>query len=352
MSGASRNAPIARWREGDFVQGFALLAKKEHRQDRKGAAYLHLELQDATGSIIGKVWADGQAMLGRLETPSYVAFEGVVQRYREELQLNVRRCRTAGESDRAHGFDEELLVPTTREDLDLLWTRMQSALDRVERPALRRLVEETLAAHGRELREHPAAKSIHHACRGGLLEHVASMLDVAIALCERYRDLDRDLLLVGVLFHDIGKLRELGAMPANDYTPEGRLVGHVVLGRDLLRERCAAIEGFPADLQLQLEHLVLSHQGSREYGAPVEPMTAEAIALHFVDDLDSKLDQLRRAKETLHGFQLLRPLGRTMYLGEPPPGAEPDREGERGSEPAVEEPAPVQAELPGLRPGS
>ncbi len=343
---ALRNQPICRWHEGDFVQGFAFLARKEHRQDRKGTAYLHLELQDATGGMVGKVWADSQAMLGRFEAQSYVAFEGIVQRHREELQLNVRRCRAANDDDRRYGFDEGLLVPTTREDLDVLWARLLSTLDRVERPPLRRLVEETLAAHGRELREHPAAKSIHHACRGGLLEHVVSMLELMSRVCEHYRELDRDLLLVGVLFHDLGKLRELGPMPGNDYTREGRFIGHIVIGRDLLRERCAAIPDFPADAQLLLEHLVLSHQGTREYGSPVEPMTAEAIVLHFVDDLDSKLEQVRKAKENASGFQFLRPMGRHLFLGEAPPAPPVPPEAEA----AAEERVPVQPALPGLLP--
>ncbi len=343
-----RNQPIAKWREGDFVQGFAFLVKKEHRQDKKGTAYLHLEFQDASGAMVGKVWSDSQAILGRFDAPSYVAVEGTVQRHRDELQLNVRRCRTASEDDRRHGFDENLLVPTTREDPDVLWARLQSALDRVERPMLRQLVEETLRAWGAELRRHPAAKTIHHACRGGLLEHVVSMLEVGVALCEHYRELDRDLVLVGILFHDLGKLRELGAMPASDYTREGRFIGHIVIGRDMLRDRCAAIHGFPADLQLQLEHLVLSHHGSRELGSPVEPMTAEAMVLHYIDDMDSKLEQVRRAREGASGFQYLRPMGRHLFLGDAPPpdAAAPAVE----AEPLVEERVPVQPALPGLLP--
>ena len=316
MAGVVRNQPISQWREGDLVQGFAYLTRKEQRQDRKGNFYLHLELQDKTGGIVGKAWPDSQAVLGRFDALQFVAIEGLVQRYREELQLNVRRCRAAGEDDRRFGFDEALLVPTTREDVDALWARLERALATAERPVLRRLADETLAAWGAELREHPAAKSIHHAYRGGLLEHVTSMVELAERVCAHYPDLDRDLLLLGALFHDLGKIRELGAMPLNEYTKEGRLIGHIVIGRDLLRERCAAIPDFPADLQLRLEHLVLSHQGSREYGSPVEPMTPEALVLHFVDDLDSKLNQLRKARETGNGFHYLRPLGRHVFFGD------------------------------------
>src|SRR5581483_11958232 len=128
MPGNVRNQPIATWREGDLVQGFAFLAKKEHRQDRKGSSYLHMELQDASGAMVAKVWADSQAMLGRFDALQYVAFEGVVQRYRDDLQLNVRRCRAATDDDRRYGFDEAQLVPTAREDLDVLWARLVALL--------------------------------------------------------------------------------------------------------------------------------------------------------------------------------------------------------------------------------
>jgi len=135
-----------------------------------------------------------------------------------------------------------------------------------------------------------------------------------VKVASHYRELDLDLLLLGVLFHDLGKIRELGAMPVNDYTVEGRLVGHVVIGRDLLVERCAAIPDFPRDLQVQLEHLVLSHQGKKEYSAAVEPMTSEALVLHFIDDLDAKVNQLRLARERGSGLQFMKGLGRYFYL--------------------------------------
>jgi len=245
-----------------------------------------------------------------------------VKNYRDQLQLSIDDCREATDDDRRYGFDEALLIPSTPEDIGDLWMRLERLLqEEVRRPVLRRLAAETLAIHGCALREHPAAKSMHHAYRGGLLEHVVSMAELAVRVCQHYRDLDRDLVILGVLFHDLGKLRELGAMPVNDYTLEGRLVGHVVIGRDLLRERCAAIEGFPEDLQLLLEHLVLSHQGKKEFASPVEPMTPEAVVLHFIDDLDSKLNQLRATREANPGIVYHRGMGRYVYL---PPVMEPD----------------------------
>jgi 3'-5' exoribonuclease len=312
------NQPIRTWENGDFVQGFALLTKKEVRQDRNGKSYMDLELADASGTIVAKVWADSPAMSAQFEAHQFIKFRGAVKSYRDQLQLSIDVCRRAHDEDRNDGFDESLLIPSTREDIGDLWARLTRLLDeKVERPILRRLARETLDFHGPALREHPAAKGMHHAYRGGLLEHVVSMAELADKVCDHYWDVDRDLVLVGVLFHDIGKLRELGAMPANDYTLEGRLVGHVVIGRDLLRDRCAAIEGFPPDLQLLLEHMVLSHQGKKEFASPVEPMTPEALVLHFIDDLDSKLNQLRASRESAagtNGISYSKGLGRYVYV--------------------------------------
>jgi 3'-5' exoribonuclease len=311
------NRPIATWRAGDTVQGFAFLRRKELRQDKGGRDYLDLELADASGTIAGKAWSDSSALTAQFAAPGFVKFRGQVQSYRDQLQLKVDQCRTAGPEDSGEGFDESALVPSTRLPLPDLWRSLEETLaGHLVRPELRRLAEETLATHGARLRVHPAAKSIHHAVRGGLLEHVVSMLGLAVRIADHYPELDRDLLLLGVLFHDLGKIDELGAMPFNDYTPVGRLVGHVVLGRDLLRERVAAIPDFPAPLALQLEHLVLSHQGRKEFASPVEPMTREALALHMIDDLDSKLAVVRALAETGSGFVWVRSLDRFVYLGE------------------------------------
>jgi 3'-5' exoribonuclease len=310
-----RNEPIAAWQAGDRVQGFALVTRKEVREDRRGLSFIDLEVADKSGAIAAKVWADSEALEAEFEAHDFVAFRGRVQEYRERLQLVVERCRRATEEDRAHGFDEALLIPSTHEDIDDLERRLARVMaERIERPVLRRLAAETLAVYGPRLRVHPAAKSMHHAYRGGLLEHVVSMAELAVRVCDHYRTLDRDLLLVGVLYHDLGKLDELGAMPVNEYTLEGRLVGHVVIGRDLLRARCAAIPGFPTELRLQLEHMVLAHQGRKEFASPVEPATPEALVLHYLDDLDSKLNHFLR--EPAPGLTWHRGLGRHIWRPE------------------------------------
>jgi 3'-5' exoribonuclease len=319
------NEPISAWQEGDSVSGFALLSKKERRQDRNGRDFIDLRLSDASGSIDGKIWSDSPALDGRFEAHDFVAFEGVVKSYRERLQLTIRTCRAIDDGDRKRGFDESLLIPSTQSSIDDLWTRLEAIYEKdISDPMLHRLAAETLEIHGGALREHPAAKAMHHAYRGGLLEHVVSMAELAQLVCRHYEEVRTDLVLLGVLFHDLGKIIEIGAMPVNEYTPAGRLVGHVVIGRDLLRERCTEIEGFPDEVRLHLEHLILSHQGLLEYGSPVEPMTAEAIVLHTIDNLDAKLAQLREAAREGSGFQFMRGLGRFVYLSPENGGSDDD----------------------------
>jgi 3'-5' exoribonuclease len=312
-----KSEPIRNWQAGDSAEGFALLRRREERQDKAGRTYLDLELADASGAISAKAWSDSAALRTSFAAGDFVRFRGQVQSYRDRLQLKVDQCRTATEADRTEGFDEAALIPSTREDPAELWSRLEQLLETgLSRPAARELARLALTRHGAALRVHPAAKSIHHAFRGGLLEHTVSMAGLAVLFADHYPELDRDLLLLGVLFHDLGKTLELGEMPGSDYTAAGRLVGHIVLGRDLLRELAAEVPEIPAETLLQLEHLVLSHQGRQEYGSPVVPSTAEAIALHAIDDLDSKLALVRQLSENQRGFEYVRSLERFVWLGE------------------------------------
>lgn len=318
MGVVRRNEPISTWEEGDFVQGFALLSRKDVRQDRNGRDYMDGELTDASASVPAKIWPDSPAIKGSFAEKDFVAFKGTVRLYRDQLQVNIDHCRQVQDSDREKGFDPELLIPTTPEDVDDLWRRLETLLAGLERPAARRLAEEAQRLYGARLRDHPAAKSIHHAYRGGLLEHVVKMAEVAAELCRHYPEIDRDLVLLGVYFHDLGKIREIGAMPANDYTPEGQLVGHIAIGLEMLRECCAAVPEMPADLELHLEHLVVSHHGRREFGSPVEPSTPEAFLLHLIDNLDSKLNQLRGHRRAgVEGMYYVKALGRSVYFDSP-----------------------------------
>ena len=318
MGVVRRNEPISTWEEGDFVQGYALLSRKDVRQDRKGRDYVDGELTDSSRSIAAKIWPDSPAIKGAFAEKDFVAFKGTVHVYREQLQVNIDHCRQVRDNDAEHGFDPDLLIPSTPEDIDELWRRLEGLFPgALERPASKRLAEEAQRRYGDQLRVHPAAKRIHHAYRGGLLEHVVKMSELAVDICSHYPEIDRDLVLLGVYFHDLGKLREIGAMPVNDYTLEGQLVGHIVIGVEMVRECCAAADDIPGDLQRHLEHLVVSHHGRREWGSPIEPSTPEAFVLHLIDNLDSKLNQLRGLRLEDGELQYVKALGRTIYLGRP-----------------------------------
>lgn len=317
MGVVRRNEPISTWEEGDFVQGFALLSRKDVRQDRKGRDYVDAELTDSSGHITAKIWPDSPAIKGHYAEKDFVAFKGTVRLYRDQLQFNIDHCREVRDGDRDNGFDPEQLIPSTPEDVDDLWRRLEALFPgSIERPPLQRLIQEAQRRYGSQLRVHPAAKRIHHAYRGGLLEHVVKMAELAVDVCRHYPEIDRDLVLLGIYFHDLGKLREIGAMPANDYTLEGQLVGHIVIGVEMLRE-CSAAGEVPSDLQLHLEHLIVSHHGRQEWGSPIEPSTPEAFVLHLIDNLDSKLNQLRGLHPADGELQYVRALGRTIYLGRP-----------------------------------
>ncbi len=318
MGVVRRNESISTWEDSDFVQGFALLSRKDVRQDRKGRDYVDGELTDSSGRMSAKIWPDSPAIKSNFAENDFVAFKGTVHLYRDQLQVNIDHCRQVRDRDRDDGFDPELLIPSTPEDLDELGRRLEALLPgAIERPALADLVREAQRRYGDRLRVHPAAKRIHHAYRGGLLEHVVKMAELAVDVCRHYPEIDRDLVLLGVYFHDLGKLREIGAMPVNDYTLEGQLVGHITIGVEMLRECCAAVDQVSDDLRLHLEHLVVSHHGRREWGSPIEPSTPEAFVLHLIDNLDSKLNQRRDLPPTEGDLQYDKALGRTIYLGKP-----------------------------------
>ncbi len=322
MGVVRRNEPISTWEEGDFIQGFALLSRKDVRQDRNGRDYMDGELTDSSGSITAKIWPDSPAIKSAFAEKDFVAFKGTVRLYRDQLQLNVDHCRTVRDGDRDDGFDPSLLIPSTPEDIDDLTRRLEAIFPgALDRPLLRRLAEEAQRRYGAALREHPAAKSIHHAYRGGLLEHVVRMAEMATDLCGHYPWVDRDLVLLGVYFHDLGKIREIGAMPANDYTVEGQLVGHIVIGLEMFRECADAVADLPGELRVHLEHLIVSHHGRREFGSPIEPATPEAFMLHFIDNLDSKLNQLHgHLRGGAEGMMYVRALERTVWFDRPGKG--------------------------------
>lgn len=273
--------------------GFFLCARKERRSGRNGGPYLALMLQDVSGEISAKVFQEVDQADQQFDAGEFVAVQGRCQLHHERLELLLDKIRRVIPDDASHGFREEDCIPTSPRPLAEMWHELLGYVSSVQHPALRNLLTHIVERHADRLRIWPAAVLVHHAYRGGLLEHVLKIMEISTFLADRYQA-RRDLLIAGALLHDIGKLEELTYDITIGYSVPGNLIGHITIGAGMLRDAIAAEPGFPRDLAIELEHLILSHHGEKELGSPVVPMTVEALILAAADDLDATLHQVRR----------------------------------------------------------
>ncbi len=273
--------------------GFFLCSRKELRSGKSGV-YLALELQDTSGDIKAKVFQDVELLKDEFDAGEFVKVQGRGNVFNQKLELVLERIRRVDAlRDALDGFREEDCIPCAPVPIDDMWRRLQQHIAGVESPFIRELLERIATTHGDKLRIWPAAQAVHHAYRGGLLEHVLKIIDGVSYLATSY-EANRDLLIAGAVLHDIGKLQELSYGVTTDYSVEGNLLGHITMGVLLVRETAAGISGFPPELRTRIEHLILSHHGNKSLGSPVEPMTVEAFILAAVDDLDAKIHQVRK----------------------------------------------------------
>ena len=257
------------------------------RTDSRGTPYLSMNLVDKTGSVDARMWKLPQSLVHGLDGPEYVRVEGNAHEYRGMLQVKIERLEVL----RADEIEDADYLPETERDRHALAAEVASAGRTLENEHLRELFARIVADD--ELWEAfcsaPAAKGMHHARVGGLLEHSVSCLRLARAVAEVYPEVDRDLLLFGAVFHDVGKTRELSwGLGGFAYTTPGRLQGHVILGDRIVADHAARIPGFPEELALEVSHLMLSHQGELEYGSPEQPKTLEALLVNLIDNLDAR----------------------------------------------------------------
>ena len=274
--------------------GYFLCTQKDVRAGRNGE-FIALTLQDATGRIAAKVFDAVERLRSEFDAGEFVKVKARANLYNDRLQLiieNIRRVHP--EQDRAAGFREEACIPSAPRPVDEMWAELAGLIAAVSDPFIRGLLERVASRFEASLKIWPAAQTIHHAYRGGFLEHVLAIAAVSRALARAY-GASEDLAIAGAVLHDIGKLQELDYDLAAAYSRDGRLIGHITLGAMIVRDEARAIEGFPPALLAQLEHLVVSHHGSREFGSPVEPVTVEAFILAAADDLDAKVNQIRQA---------------------------------------------------------
>jgi 3'-5' exoribonuclease len=320
---------------GDDVHEVFCVARLERREGRSGA-FLRLTLADRSGNLPGIAWDDVERLLEVLVEGGYARIRGRLDTYKGGPQIRVEAAETVVE--RLDPTDFLLRGPVPGEESV---ARLRGLVATMRDSDLRRLVLAFLddRAFARAFAEAPAAKTNHHAYVGGLAEHTLSVMRLCERAAHHYEGLDRDLLLAGAFFHDIGKVRELAVEPGFPYTEEGALLGHIALGYALVRERIAALGGFPEVRSTDLGHLILSHQGELEWGSPVQPQTIEALVLHYLDNLDSKVATARAHMAGVESGRTayVRALGRALFR-RAAPGAAP-LPGE-GSEPSGERPEP------------
>lgn len=288
-------------RDGDNVNDVFLLADKQLRANRNADLYLLATLRDKSGIISGLMWNVTEERLHHVSAGDMVHIKGKVQLYQGGLQVIVNYIDTAPEST----YDAEDFVTHAQANVGPLLDRLKELLTSLESDQLRVLADCFLSDEKlvNDLCSAPAGIKAHHAYHGGLIEHVVSMAEVADRMCDHYPTLNRDLLLLGVLLHDLGKVRELSWDPNLAYTDEGQLLGHMNIAIEILNEKILQARGelggqeFDSETVLRLKHMILSHHGSLEFGSPRLPMTPEAIVLHYIDNIDAKLHEFTRAIE-------------------------------------------------------
>lgn len=283
--------------DGDAVEEVFLLAEKQLRANRNADLYLLATLRDRSGVMSGLMWNVTEEAVGHINTGDYVRVRGKVQSYQGSLQMILTRVDKISDA----GIDPSEFQHSSSVETDKLMDEVREKLLGISHPGLRALMECFLV--DQELMDEfaavPAGIKAHHAYRGGLLEHVANMLEVAVRIADCYPDLNLDLLLAGIFLHDLGKTRELSAETTLSYTDEGQLIGHMMIAVEMLTEKVAEAsrlsgETLDPDLVLRLKHMIISHHGSYEFGSSRLPMTVEAIALHYIDNLDAKLHEFSR----------------------------------------------------------
>ncbi|MFQ6102502.1 MAG: 3'-5' exoribonuclease YhaM family protein [Anaerolineae bacterium] len=285
-------------RPGDRVLGFFLVRRKqlEPFRDRTRGEFLTLVLTDRTGEILARVWEDAPAVAETFEQGQVVKVLGEVEEYLGRWQVIVEKIRPAEPDE----YDLADMLPATERDVDEMLASLRATMEEIENPHLRALVacffddEEFVARFSRA----PAARRVHHAYLGGLLEHTVEVVALCRAVMELYPQIHRDLLLTGALLHDVGKVAEFEYEADIGYSDKGRLLGHVVMSDRLVSDAIATLPDLPADLALRLRHMILSHHGRYEWGSPRRPKTLEAVALHHVENLDAQVNRFYRILAT------------------------------------------------------
>jgi 3'-5' exoribonuclease len=277
--------------ENQVITSSFVVSSKQVRPRKTGELFLQLTLADRSGTIDAKMWDNVAEHINAFEQDDFVKAKGLVNRYNQKFQFTIHKLRKLEEDEVDFGD----FLPTTKKNIDELWQTVAGFVDSFQNPHLQALVRAFIADEeiARAYRTAPAAKTLHHAFIGGLLDHVVSLFRVCDLASRNYPQINRDLLLTGAFLHDIGKVHELAYSRSFGYTTRGQLLGHMIIELEMLQAKLAGLPDFPAELKTLLEHLIISHHGQYEFGSPKLPMFPEALMLHYLDDLDSKMEAMR-----------------------------------------------------------
>ena len=311
--------------ENKIITSSFVVASKQVKAKKNGEPYLALILADRTGQIEAKMWDNVDEFIAIFDQDDFLKVKGLINKYKSRFQLTIHKLRRMEEVD----IDFTDYLPKTTKDIGELWRTLTEFVATLENPHLKSLLELFMADAeiAERYRNAPAAKTLHHAYIGGLLDHVVSLFRSCDLMCRNYPQVNRDLLLTGAFLHDIGKIQELTYNRAFSYTTRGQLLGHMIIELEMLQAKLEKLPGFPEELKTLLEHMIISHHGQYDFGSPKLPMFPEALLLHYLDDLDSKMEAMRAHFEceaeldgpwTSYNASLGRPLldSRKFMLGE------------------------------------
>lgn len=280
------------YRDGDRVHDVYLCKHKQAAVTKNGKNYLNVILQDKSGTMDAKVWDPNSMGIEEFEPMDYIEVGGDVSSFQSSLQISVKRVRVCREGE----YNPADYLPVSEKNIEEMYQELLGMIQRTKNPFLKELLEAIFvkdAVFAKKFKNSSAAKSVHHGFVGGLLEHTLSVAQVCEFYCKQYPILKRDLLVAAALCHDIGKTREISAFPVNDYTDEGNLLGHIVMGVEMIGEKIREIPGFPAVLASEIKHCILAHHGELEFGSPKKPALVEAVALSFADNTDAKMQTFK-----------------------------------------------------------
>src|SRR3989475_7577078 len=277
--------------ENKVLTSSFVVVSKQVKPKKTGEPYLALTLGDRTGQLDAKMWDKVADALDDFEQDDFIKIKGLLNKYKNRFQITIHKLRRLGDSE----VDFADYLPKTTKDIGELWQTLAGFVATFQDPCPKALVEAFMADPeiAAAYRTAPAAKTLHHAYIGGLLDHVLSLFRSCDLVCRNYPQIDRDLLLTGAFLHDIGKIHELAYTRSFSYTTRGQLLGHMIIELEMLHAKAARVPEFPEQLVTLLEHLVISHHGHYEFGSPKLPMFPEALMLHYLDDLDSKMESMR-----------------------------------------------------------